>query len=202
MTTDTDDEYSDRSISPFGGATPAAPQAAAAAAKAACATSVDTLSTEIRSLAEAQAQIIAEVVDLQTSVAQLPTALAGIAQDAATQQEARAAELVGEVKSDIGQLLAAISAQQAMPQGQGQAARRGRLGWLSIASLVGAGSSAAVGGVVLGAILGLGQPLRGEAGQMASYVWLTQGQTLRACLEQMHRTGQGVQCPVVFHPSR
>lgn len=210
-----DDEYIDDDADgpPFGGDAPASapvpPSPATPPAKPASAASLDRLAGEVRALTTAlsasQAQLAGDIVAAHAAIESLPAALGQVAQDAATQQGARTTEQVGKVKSDIGQVLAAISTQNALapPTPNGTSKAKVRLGWLSVAAMVGCGSSAMATGVVLAAILGIGQPLPpGPDRQMATYVWLTQGDTLRACLDQLQRTGRGVQCPLVFSSTR
>lgn len=197
MTDLTDDEYTDNSnsVPPFGGSAPS-PEPATAPGKQ---PALDALAAEVRALAASQPALVGEIVAVQTAIAGLPQSLGKVAQEAATQQGLRNAEQLGLIKTDIGQVLAAIAAQQPL---QVQSKRPGARPWLTLLLWAGTGSSAALSGVMLAIVLGLGSPISGEAGRMASYVWLTQGETLKSCLNQMKTTGRGVQCPIVFMPQK
>lgn len=197
MTDLIDDEYSDKSnsVPPFGGAAPAPAAATGKQAQPA----LDALAAEIRALASSQPALVSEIVAVQTAIAALPHALGSVAQDAAQQQGSRNAEQMTQIKTDIGQVLAAIAAQR---PDQTQC-KRGRLGWaLALLLFAGSASSAALSGVALAFALGVAAPMGGTDGQMSRYVWLTQGETLQRCLKQLHETGRGVQCPIVFMPQK
>lgn len=187
--TDTDDEYTDQP--PFGGA---APSPAPGADR-------DLLAAEIRALATGQAQMMDAIVASAQAVERLPALVSQAAQDAAAQQPDRGAELLQQVRGDVGQVLAAIAAQA---PARGATAKRSRLrAWAwPVAGLIGL---EAVSVLALAYVLSAPAPLgglRGEQAQMAAYVWVTQGRTLTACLRQLEATGRGVECPVSFQTAR